>query len=49
MMKEYKIYRILLGEETAHSPDGKISDFQTGMPDKYRPVHCCIFFFIFCK
>ena len=28
-MKEYKIYRILLGEETAHSPDGKISDFQS--------------------
>lgn len=28
-MKEYKIYRILLGEETAHSSDNKISDFQS--------------------
>ena len=28
-MKEYKIYRILLGEETAHSSDDKISDFQS--------------------
>lgn len=28
-MKEYKIYRILLGEETAHSSDDNISDFQS--------------------
>lgn len=28
-MKEYKIYRILLGEETAHSSDEKINDFQS--------------------
>ena len=28
-MKEYKIYRILLGEETAHSSDEKIIDFQS--------------------
>lgn len=28
-MKEYKVYRILLGEETAHSSDDNISDFQS--------------------
>ena len=28
-MKEYKIYRILLGEETAHTSDEKIIDFQS--------------------